>query len=85
MHRSSTPARPRRELVLNRPKLDELRRAHGIQSEADLARRIGVDPTTLYRLTTGRTKPSNEFMAGLKDAFPLAALDDLLIIQDVAA
>jgi len=53
----------------------------GIQSDAEFARRIGVDPATLYRITTGRTKPSNEFMAGLKAAFPLVSLDDLLVLE----
>ena len=64
-------------LVLNRTRLDDLRRANGVRSEADLARRLGVDASTLYRVSTGKSIPSNEFMAGLKAAFPLCSLDDL--------
>lgn len=77
MQQTSTAA-SRRFLVLNREKLNELRRSAGIKSEAELARRIGVDPATLYRLSTGKSKPSNEFLAGLKMAFPIVPLDDLL-------
>lgn len=84
MQPQPTPAKPR-QLALNRPMLDSLRNAHGIESEADLARHIGVDPATLYRISTGRTKPSNEFMAGIKGAFPLARLDDLFSVIDVLA
>jgi DNA-binding XRE family transcriptional regulator len=70
-------------LILNRPKLDELRRAHEITSDAELARRIGVDPVTLYRVSTGRSKASNEFIAGLKAAFPSVALDSLFRVERV--
>jgi ribosome-binding protein aMBF1 (putative translation factor) len=71
-------------LVLNRQKLDELRRASGIPSDAELARRLNVDPSTLYRVSSGRTAPSNEFMAGLKVAFPMCSLDDLLSLGRAA-
>lgn len=67
-------------LILNRARLDELRRAHGIESEVDLARKLGVNAATLYRVTTGRTTPSNEFLAGLKLAFPMCSLDDLTVV-----
>lgn len=69
------------KLVLNRAKLDELRRASGIRSEAELARRLGVDAATLYRLTKGDSVPGNRFITGLKLAFPMCSLDDLLILQ----
>ncbi len=67
--------------MLNRAKLDELRRASGIRSEAELARRLGVDAATLYRLTKGDAVPGNRFITGLKLAFPLCSLDDLLTLQ----
>lgn len=68
-------------LLLNRSKLDELRRANGIRSEAELARRLGVNAATLYRVSAGLTAPSNQFMAGLKVAFPLVPLDDFLTLK----
>lgn len=80
--RSEAATRP--VLVLNRQKLDELRRASGIPSEAELARRLNVDVSTLYRVSAGKTVPSNEFIAGLKVAFPMCSLDDLLTLGRAA-
>ena len=73
------------QLVLKLDKLHELRRAHGIVSDADFARAIGVDATTLYRVTSGRTAPSNAFMARLVLAFPTAKLDALFEVKRVAS
>ena len=70
-------------MVLNRPKLDELRRAHGIRSEAELARRIGVAPETLWRVSGGGI-PSNAFMARVRIAFPAASFDSLFQVKEVA-
>jgi DNA-binding XRE family transcriptional regulator len=64
-------------VVLNRSKLDELRRANGIQSEADLARIIGVSPTTLWRVSNGEVFPSNGFIARVILAFPHASMSSL--------
>lgn len=57
------------------PKLDldqlaAYREAEGITSDADLARRMGVDPATVSRVLAGRNGPSTRFMAGLQRAFP---------------
>lgn len=79
---SETAGRP--VLTLNTQKLNELRRANGIRSEADLARKLGVNTSTLYRVTSGTTVPSNAFIAGLKRAFPLCSLDDLLLLAVAA-
>lgn len=85
MQAPSTTAIQAHRLVLVRSKLDELRRAHGIESDTDLALRLGVNKTTLYRVSTGRTTPSNEFIAGIKVAFPLARLDDLFVVERIPA
>lgn len=71
-------------LSLNRAKLDELRRAHGIKTEAELARRIGVDPSTLYRISIGDVQPSPGFIARVKLAFPMASLDSLFTARAAA-
>lgn len=67
-------------LRLNRPKLDELRRAHGITSEAELARRIGVDAATLWRVSNSEGAPSAAFIARVMVAFPAARMDDLFSV-----
>lgn len=74
---------PKVAMVLNRPKLDELRRAHGIRSEAELARRIGVSPETLWRVSKGGV-PSNSFMARVCVAFPTASFGDLFRVSEMA-
>lgn len=63
-------ARVRRVLVLNRDKLDELRRANGIESETKLAKVLGVSYTTLWRVSNGEVAPSNEFITAVLLAFP---------------
>lgn len=72
------------ELVLNEETLNALIKAHDIRSEAELARLIGVNTTTLYRVREGKTVPSNAFIAGLKSAFPAASLDALLVVRRAA-
>lgn len=67
-------------LRLNRVKLDELRRAHGITSEAELARRIGVDAATLWRVSNAESAPGPTFIARVMVAFPTARMDDLFSV-----
>lgn len=69
-----TSAKPRPRLVLNRPKLDELRRANGIATEVGLAKIIGVRVETLWRASSGEPV-SGVFVAKVKLAFPHASMD----------
>lgn len=69
------------QIVLNRQKLNELRRAHGIDTDAELARKIGVERTTLWRISEGKVQPSSEFIARVMVAFPSARIDDLFSVQ----
>lgn len=55
---------------LNTEQLAAYRKAEGITSDAELARRMGVDPATVSRVLAGRNGPSTRFMAGLQRAFP---------------
>lgn len=75
---SETASKP--FLAVNEERLTELRDAHGITSDAELARRLKVNPATLYRIAKGISRPSNEFMTSLKIAFPMCSLDDILIV-----
>jgi len=72
------------QLVLRADKLQELRRAHDIVTDAALARKIGVDPVTLYRVTSGKVAPSSVFMARLKLAFPSVSLDALFELRSAS-
>lgn len=77
MQAATKPARAKAALVLNRAKLDELRRANGIVSEAELARIIGVSPITLWRISNGEHQPSGAFVARVMLAFPHVSMDSL--------
>jgi transcriptional regulator with XRE-family HTH domain len=76
MQPDGAPARPL-YLAVDNDRLDALRVAHGITSDADFARRIGVNPATLWRVREGQTVASNEFLAKVAAAFPNAPLDAL--------
>ena len=80
----STPVRTSPAVTLNRPQLDELRRAHGIETEVELARIIGVNPATLYRLSKGEPVSAG-FIARVKLAFPAASFDSLFNVRTAEA
>lgn len=81
MEPPTNPARVKPALVLDRQKLDELRRANGIATEAELARVIGVSPVTLWRISRGEVYPSNAFMARVVLAFPHVAMSTLFRLE----
>lgn len=68
-------------LSVDPTRLDQLRDAHGIPTDAEFARRIGVDDSTLRRVRTGATVASNEFLAKLAAAFPHASFDSLFVLH----
>jgi len=73
-------------LALRGDKLAVYRLRAGLETDAGLARRIGVDPTTVYRVLNGRTAMSARFIAGIIDAFGVEAFPDLFeVIPDADA
>ena len=60
---------------LRRDKLNELRKANGIQTEAELARIIGVSPETLWRVSNHKMPASGGFIARTLVAFPYVAFE----------
>ncbi len=83
MKDSSSEEGPR--ISLNREGLDALRRASGISTEAELARIIGVAPTTLWRVSKGEVSPSSEFIARTLTAFPHTQFAVLFTVEQRAA
>jgi transcriptional regulator with XRE-family HTH domain len=55
-------------LAIDIDKLNELRRLAGLESDAELARRMGASPSSLHRALTG-SNPGNEFIASLLAVF----------------
>lgn len=82
MQETFTRERPR--IVLIREGLDELRRAHGITSETKLAEALSVSPTTLWRISTGKVAPSEEFIARALTAFPHVQFAKLFRVEPQA-
>lgn len=65
-------------LVLNRVELDK----HHNLTDKELARTIGVDESTLWRLSTGKASPSGMFIARVKLAFPSVNLNKVFTAQE---
>jgi len=73
------------QMCLNVSKLNELRRAHELESNVDLARVLGVNTATLYRVMTGAVAPSSSFIARVKLAFPSVSIDSLFYVDRLGA
>ncbi|WP_413600805.1 hypothetical protein [Curtobacterium sp. Curtsp57] len=84
MQNLSTGAQPP-QMRLNLTKLNELRRAHELESNVDLARLLGVDTATLHRVIKGTVAPSSSFIARVKLAFPSVAIDSLFYVDRLGA
>jgi predicted transcriptional regulator len=69
------------QMRLNVPKMNELRRAHELESNVDLARLLGVDTATLHRVMKGTVAPSSSFIARVKLAFPSVSIDSLFYVD----
>jgi transcriptional regulator with XRE-family HTH domain len=72
-------------LVLRKDKLAAYRRLAGLESNVSLAGRLGVDPTTVYRVLTGRTMMSARFIAGIVEVFGAELFADLFEVVSAAA
>lgn len=56
--------------TIDADQLTSYRNAEGITSNAELARRMGVNAATVSRVLAGLNGPSTRFMTGLQQAFP---------------
>lgn len=72
-------------LRLNADKVRGLQRAHEIDTDAEFARRVNIDPSTFHRYMKGESCPSNQVLARFKAAFPQISLDDLTLLDLEAA
>lgn len=57
-----------------------LRETHGLETDAALATAMGIDQSTLSRVTSGKQQPGPKFMAALCIALG-AKLDNLFAID----
>lgn len=61
-----------------------LRETHGLETDAALAAAMGIDQSTISRVTSGKQQPGPKFMASLCLALG-AKLDNLFAIEKAAA
>lgn len=68
-------------LALNRKTLEAFMRSEGITNQNQLAKRMGVSPSTVKRLIDGTTAPGPAVLAGFRTAFPGRSTDDLTTLR----
>ncbi|GLZ34836.1 hypothetical protein Lesp02_70230 [Lentzea sp. NBRC 105346] len=76
MQPTTSPARPK-PVRIRRDVLTEHRTAAGINSDAELAKRMGVAPSTVHRVLTHQVEPSARFIKGVLDVLTDASFADL--------
>jgi transcriptional regulator with XRE-family HTH domain len=69
--------------------LAKIRKLAKIDTDKQLAEKIGLDPATVSRVLTGKSAPGPRFIAGLIDAFGIEWFADLFAVvpddEDTAA
>lgn len=65
-------------LRINEKVLEDYMSTAGIQTRFELAKRMGVSASTVYRVLDGAQTPGPRFIAGIKTAFPRRNIDRLL-------
>ncbi|SFR15417.1 helix-turn-helix domain-containing protein [Desulfoscipio geothermicus] len=53
-------------------------------SDSQLASKIGVDYSLLWRIKTGRSKPGQKFIAKLLTVFPEIKFEDIFFLENMS-
>ena len=56
-------------IKFKRADFEALAAARGVRNDAERARFLGVDPSNYHRISRGKTKPSEHFVAAVLTAF----------------
>ncbi len=67
-------------LCVNTDKLYELQ---GDMNETEMARKLGVSRSQLWRIKTKHSAVGTEFIAKFKKAYPEESIDDIFFVSDV--
>ena len=67
---------------LNREALEKLQAKHNI-NDTELANKMGINRTQVWRVKVGKNDPGTDFVAGALRAFPGVKFDELFILPDV--
>jgi transcriptional regulator with XRE-family HTH domain len=69
-------------LSISQQGLIRLRKKTGLDSDQQLAQRIGIDPATLSRVLNGKSEPGQKFLAGVLQAFGHRWFTELFQVVD---
>lgn len=67
-------------LCINVDKLYELQ---GNLSETEMAKKLGISRSQLWRIKTKKCSVGNEFIARFKKCFPNESMDDIFFVESV--
>lgn len=77
MQDATLPERPAPAVHVRREALTKARNEAGMSSDRQLAERMGVNTSTVHRVLTRQTRPSNEFIAAALKTLPDKTFEDL--------
>lgn len=70
---------------LRTTQVEKFMRMKSIDNQTQLAARIHVDASTVYRVLEGRNAPGEKFIAGILAAFPELEFSDLFEVVETTA
>lgn len=77
MQATPLPERPAPAVHVRREALTTARKEAGMTTDHELAERMGVASSTVHRVLTRKTRPSNEFIAATLKTLPGKKFEDL--------
>jgi len=69
-------------IKLNRTTFEKYQAEKG-WDDTELAEKMGINRSQIWRVKEGRNEPGRSFIAGALKAFPEATFDELFILTDV--
>jgi len=72
----------KQSILLRRIAFEEYQKMEG-WSDSELAKRMGVNKTQVWRVKEGHNNPGRDFIAGALKVFPEASFDELFYLPGV--
>ena len=63
--------------------IDKLYELQGEMNETQMAKKLGISRSQLWRIKTGHSSVGQEFIAKFKKSFPEIRIDDIFFVSDV--
>ena len=62
--------------------IDKLYELQGEMNETQMAKKLGISRSQLWRIKTGHSSVGQEFIAKFKKSFPEIRIDDIFFVSD---